>query len=165
MRKILVKFGLISAKDEESGVDYKPDPSNPEYQAMWGGTGACSIRWLSSMSGIYDIESRTYGPAKAEYARMGYDCPVACLLTDHQEQCYGQWYSSQGFVKLGGWRSAHGTYNCNLWVLEPREGKTDAYNPGTEYHFYPNEEVFKHLEAARSRSKQEKKDDADDKKL
>lgn len=108
-------------------------------------TGSCSLRWLTGLRGEYDYTTHTYKNLKLDMPPYGdWNAPIMCLATDNQErEGVAKTLREEGFIKLGGCRSAHGEYNCNLWIKEPREGKKDNYNPAEAYHFYANPNVYK----------------------
>ena len=116
----------------------------------YGGSGSCSLKWLDGLSGTYNCQTRKYEGLKMPQDFHSYPSPILCLASDNQlKNNYGEApglalaLEQAGFFELGGWRSAHGTYNCHLYFYEPRAGKDDGYNKGDAYHFYPNPEVFK----------------------
>lgn len=110
----------------------------------YGGSDSCSMKWVTGFHGKYNTKTYKYDSFDLQQNFSGFTSGVLGLTTETQENMYNlpEGLKKTGFIKLGGFKSAHGTYLCNLWFLEPRAGKDDSYNKGKDYHFYPNVELY-----------------------
>lgn len=108
------------------------------------------MNWLAGLYGEYDYTTRKYGVFKYKHDAAKDYHPVLCLATDSQlaatDGALEKGLHEAGFIRLGGFKTVHGTYLCNLFFLDPRYKKgqqgNNAGNAPEDFRFYPSAEAY-----------------------